>query len=345
MSEEHGLAVDLHALRRILRDRGVDVRGELTGSRVGRGQSNLTYVITDAATGRWVIRRPPRGELLASAHDVLREARILDALATADLPVPAVLRTLNDAEVADAPVVVMEHVDGMVVDRIELAESLAPAVRGAISRALPQTLAAVHAVDLDRHGLLDLASHGPYAARQLRRWSRQWEQSKTRELPALDALTVTLGRSMPPQSRIALVHGDFHLRNLICAPETGAIRAVLDWELATLGDPLADVGTMLAYWPQADDPDIGLFDASRLPGFATRSQLVEEYCSTAGVSEDHIGYWHALGLWKVAIIAEGVLRRRLDEPSDAVEGGPGDKTVTTRIIERAWQVARACGLG
>jgi len=344
VSAREGLAVDLAVLGRVLQGRGVHVRGELTGFRVGLGQSNLTYIVTDDLGSRWVVRRPPRGELLASAHDVQREARILAALASTDVPVPRVFCTVSDDAVADAPIVVMEYIEGMVVDRTAVAESLPMPVRREISREIPRTLAAVHAVDLEENGLVALASHAPYAARQLRRWSRQWEQSKTRELPELDALTALLQRSIPPQSRITLVHGDFHIRNLICAPWTGKIRAVLDWELSTLGDPLADVGTMLAYWTQADDAEVGLFDASSLPGFATRSELVDEYCKNAGVVGDHIDYWHALGLWKVAIIAEGVLRRALDEPSNAAEGGPGDPAVLSLIIERAWQVVRSAGL-
>lgn len=337
-------AIDLHALGAVLHRHGIDVSGELTGMRVGLGQSNLTYIVVDDAGERWVVRRPPRGQLLASAHDVLREARILSALADTDVPVPRVFCTVTDDAVADAPVVVMECVEGLVVDRTAVAESLPLTVRDELSRGIPRTLAAVHAINLDDHGLTTLASHSPYAGRQLRRWSLQWEQSKTREIPELDALTDLLRRRVPPQTRMTLVHGDFHLRNLICTPETGSIQAVLDWELSTLGEPLADVGTMLAYWTQADDLAVGLFDASSLPGFATRADLVEEYCRTAGVDGEHIDYWHALGLWKIAIIAEGVLRRALDEPSNAAEGGPGDPERIPLIIERAWQVLQSSGV-
>jgi len=339
------VAVDLRALGKLLQGLGVDVHGELTGSRVGHGQSNLTYLVTDDAGARWIVRRPPRGELLSSAHDVQREARILTALATTDVPVPRVFCSITDDAVAEVPIVVMEHIEGMVVDRTEVAEALPLSVRDELSRGLPRTLAAVHAVDLDEHRLVGLASHAPYAARQLRRWSRQWERSKTRELPELDALTALLQRSIPPQSRMTLVHGDFHIRNLICAPESGRVRAVLDWELSTLGDPLADLGTMLAYWTESADTETGLFDASNLPGFATRSELVDEYCAVAEVDSHHIGYWHALGLWKIAIIAEGVFRRAIDEPSNAAQGGPGDPAVLPFIIERAWQVVRTAGLG
>jgi aminoglycoside phosphotransferase (APT) family kinase protein len=335
------LALDLRALGKVLRERGVEMRGDLEGTRLGLGQSNLTYLATDDSGGRWIVRRPPRGQLLASAHDVLREARILSALVDTGVPVPRVFCAVTDDAVAEAPVVVMECIDGTVVDRMAIAEMLPMAVRRGLSRAIPNTLAAIHAVDLDAHGLSTIASHAPYAARQLRRWSRQWEQSKTRELAELDALTELLRRTAPRQQRMTLVHGDFHLRNLICAPESGDIRAVLDWELSTLGDPLADVGTMLAYWTQADDVEVGLFDASSLPGFVTRAELVEEYCRTAGVDDEHIDYWHALGLWKIAIIAEGVLRRALDEPSNAAEGGPGDPARIPLIIERAWQVLHA----
>ena len=160
----------------------------------------------------------------------------------------------------------MEFIDGQVVDTMAIAESLAPQRRRQIGVSLPTTLAKVHAVDIDAVGLSDLASHKPYAHRQLKRWAGQWEQSKTRELPELDDLTRRLVAAAPEQRELSLVHGDFHLRNAIVSRGTGAVIGVLDWELSTLGDPLADMGTMLAYWPEPGE-EMGDFAASTLDGF------------------------------------------------------------------------------
>lgn len=337
------IAIDLRALGEVMREQGLEVDGTLSGEPVGAGQSNLTYLVADESGHRWVVRRPPLGDLLASAHDVQREARIVAALADTAVPVPRVFCTVSDSRVADAVVVVMECVEGLVVDEMPAAESLSLAVRGRLSREIARTLAAVHAVDLERQGLDQLASHGPYAARQLRRWTRQWEHSKTRELPEVDAVGKILKRAAPPQRAVALVHGDFHIRNLICDPLDGRIRAVLDWELATLGDPLADVGTMLAYWAQGGDAPVGIFAGPSLPGFLDRESLVAEYCAAAGVDDDHVGYWNAFGLWKIAVIAEGVSRRSLDHPTNA----PADATRVDGVrllVERAREVLDRAGL-
>ena len=175
------------------------------------------------------------------------------ALADTDVPAPRIIGVAQDDAVSDVPLVLMEFIDGQVVDTMAVAESLTPQRRRAISDSMPRTLAKIHAVDLDRVGLVDLASHKPYAQRQLKRWAGQWEQSKTRELPDLDDLTRRLVAAVPEQREVSLVHGDFHLRNVIVSREDGAVVGVLDWELSTLGDPLADMGSMLAYWAEAGE--------------------------------------------------------------------------------------------
>ncbi len=339
------IGLDLHTLGRLLRRDGIDVTGELAATRVGLGQSNLTYLVEDGAGGRWIVRRPPRGHLLASAHDVLREYRILEALAGTEVPVPRTVAEYRDEQLAESPVVVMEHVDGLVVDRMDIAHALDLGTRTAIGPSLARTLAEVHRVDIDAAGLGELASRAPYAARQLRRWSRQWEDSRTRDLPRLDAMTELLRRRMPEQAEVTLVHGDFHIRNVILDPDGSAVRAVLDWELSTLGDPLADVGSLLAYWPEAGDGPTQLFAASALPGFATRSALADAYLKASGRSGSDLEYWHVFGLWKIAIIAEGVLRRTIEDPRNAAEGGPATREAIGMAVERAWAVAEAAGLG
>src|SRR5262249_9751895 len=181
---------------------------------------------------------------------VVREARIIAALADTEVPVPRILGVTTDSEFCDVPLVLVEFVDGLVVDTMDVAESLTPQHRRQIALSLPGTLARIHTVDLAQVGLGDLASHKPYAQRQLKRWAWQWEMSKTRELPELDDVTRRLTAAAPEQREISLVHGDFHLRNLITSRETGEVVATLDWELSTLGDPLADMGTLLTYWPE-----------------------------------------------------------------------------------------------
>ena len=338
------VALDLAVLAQLLREDGVEVEGDLAATRVGMGQSNLTYLVRDGAGRRWIARRPPRGHLLESAHDVLREHRILSALQGTRVPVPAALAAYDDRRLADATVVVMEHVDGLVVDRPEVAESLPLDLRGALGPALATSLARVHEVDLVEVGLDGLGSHASYAARQLKRWSRQWQDSRTRDLPALDDLTELLRRTMPEQREVTLVHGDFHLRNVIVDPGSGAVRAVLDWELSTLGDPLADIGGLLAYWPEAGDPPSGLFAASALPGFATRDDLRSAYLAASGRDGAVLDYWHVLGLWKIAVICEGVLRRALDDPRNAADGGPPQPVFIDQLVDRAWRTAAEAGL-
>ena len=347
MSETRGvLDVEDDALTGWIGSLDPSVTPPLTIARVGLGQSNLTYRVTDAAGHPWVVRRPPAGRLLRSAHDVVREARILAALGPADVPTPRILGIAAAGEVAGVPLVLMEFVDGMVVESLTAADGLTHPERRTAGLGLPDTLALVHAVDLDSTGLTDLASHAPYAARQLKRWSGQWDASRTRELPELDRLTRRLGRAIPVQRDVVLVHGDLHLRNVVIAPGTGQVVAALDWELSTLGDPLADLGTTLAYWPEPGEVAFVGFESSTLPGFPRRAELVARYAEAAGrdVPAAAIGFWHALGLWKLAIIAEGVLRRARDDARNRAASGVPDEATIDGIVAQAHQVAATAGI-
>ncbi|MBE7191606.1 MAG: phosphotransferase family protein [Gordonia polyisoprenivorans] len=337
--------VDPVALLGWLRGAGIEWAGTVRCTRVGFGQSNLTYLLTDDADGRWVLRRPPVGTLLASAHDVAREARILAALAPTDVAVPAVLGVCTDESVSPVPLVVMEFVDGVVLDRLPAAQALSPAIRRAVGESMIDTLARIHDVDIEQAGLADLASHTPYAARQLKRWSAQWVKSKTREIPALDELTRRLTASAPDQQETRLVHGDFHIRNVMIDPDSGTVRAALDWELSTLGDPLADIGSTLAYWPAAGEPPLSAAPVELLEGFPTRDELAEMYLDRTGRDARALQFWHALGLWKVAIIAEGVLRRARDNPANRAAAGVPTDEVIDSLVARAIAVADAAGLG
>jgi aminoglycoside phosphotransferase (APT) family kinase protein len=313
-------------------------------TRVGRGQSNLTFLVSDAQERRWVLRRPPLGHLLDSAHDVAREHRVLRALQETDVPTPAVYGLCEDTAVSDVPLLLMEHVDGLVVEDMAIAESLAPAMRGAIGRSLAETLATIHAVALEQTGLDSLATHAPYAPRQLKRWRAQWEHSRSRELPIVEQLAERLQAAMPEPGELTLVHGDFHLLNVITSPLDGSVSAVLDWELCTLGDPLADLGGLLAYWPEPGDPAEALFPAPALPGFPNRAELSSTYAELTGRSLASVGFWHVLGLWKLAIIADGVLRRGLDEPLNTPSGNVITAKTVDDILIRAEAIARDVGL-
>jgi aminoglycoside phosphotransferase (APT) family kinase protein len=323
---------------------GIGARPPLRFERVGNGQSNLTYRVTDAAGARWIVRRPPLGKLLASAHDVAREHRILRALQDTAVPTPAVRGFTDDPLITDVPLLLMACVDGLVVDDLAVAEALPDEARGRLGHALAATLGAVHAVDLEATGLIDLASHKPYAARQLKRWRRQWEDSRTRDLPLVDELADRLEAAMPEQRELTLVHGDFHLMNVIAAPDGSTVRAVLDWELCTLGDPLADLGGLLAYWPQASDAVAGVFPAPALPGFPSRRALAETYARETGRDLSALGFWHALGLWKIAVICEGVRRRALDDPRNAAIGGVPPAEVIEDLVAHAQLVAFEAGM-
>jgi aminoglycoside phosphotransferase (APT) family kinase protein len=290
-----------------------------------------------------VLRRPPLGQLLASAHDVAREGRILSALNDTAVPTPRVYGLTRDAD--DIFLLLMEYVDGLVVDRMPVAESLTPERRRQIGLSLPTTLAKIHAVDIKEVGLDDLASHKPYAQRQLKRWAGQWEQSKTRELPGLDDLTRRLTAAVPRQQELTLVHGDFHLRNVITSHATGEVIAVLDWELSTLGDPLADMGSLLAYWPQPGEEEIaGEFPATTLDGFPDRAELTRVYLEQTGRDAATLAYWHVLGLWKLAVIAEGVMRRAMDTPANKAAAGTPTTERIDALVARAREVAEDAGI-
>ncbi|WP_172831534.1 phosphotransferase family protein [Mycobacterium asiaticum] len=338
------MGLDPDAVARWLSSLGIEFDAPLQFQRIGLGQSNLTYRVQDAAGRAWVLRRPPLGHLLASAHDVLREARIISALWETDVPVPQILGTTTDPNFSEVPLVLMQFVDGLVVDTMGVAEALTPQQRRQIAVDLPRTLVRIHAVDLTAVGLADLASHKPYAQRQLKRWAGQWELSKMRELPELEDLTRRLVAAAPEQREVSLVHGDFHLRNLITSPETGEIVATLDWELSTLGDPLADMGSLLTYWAEPGETVPGDYAPSTLEGFPDRAEMTRLYLDATGRDPAALQYWHAFGLWKLAIIAEGVLRRALENPQNRASAGTPDTSWIDARVQRARQIADAAGI-
>jgi aminoglycoside phosphotransferase (APT) family kinase protein len=279
----------------------------LSFERISGGRSNLTYAVTDAAGRKWALRRPPLGKRLASAHDMGREFRIISALQGTRVPVAPAVGLSEDGE---DPFYVMGWVDGPILRSINEASTFPDAGdRRAIGERVVDTLVAIHAVDPDEVGLGELAKKEDYVARQLHRWKGQWEKQHTRELPLVDEVHDRLAARIPDQGPATIVHGDYRLDNMILSP-AGEVAAVVDWELCTLGDPLADVGLLLVYWGEEGDTLAPLLNpATAAEGFPSREDVRRRYGEQSGRDLSEIDFYVALGLWKLAIILEGVYAR------------------------------------
>ncbi|MEE9417208.1 MAG: phosphotransferase family protein [Acidimicrobiales bacterium] len=296
-----------------------DLAGPLSFELIAGGHSNLTFFVHDtAAANSWVLRRPPLGNVLATAHDMGREHRIMGALAHCEVPVPAMIGYCEDLSVNDAPFYVMEVVEGHVIRNITDAGLITVAARSTASKSLAHVLASLHNVDVDAVGLANLAKHDGYIERQLRRWLRQFHAAKTSELPAIDKVHELLSSSMPDQQGVGIVHGDYRLDNCI-VDDDGHVKAVLDWELCTLGDVMADIGLLMVYWAEPDDDVLALEGiATVAEGFATRDQVIDWYGAASGRDVSNIEYYIAFANWRLACILEGVYARYL-------AGAMGDK--------------------
>lgn len=294
-----------------LTERIPDIEPPLSFALIAGGHSNLTYAITDARDQRWVLRRPPLGHVLESAHDVAREHRIISALADTDVPVAPTFGVCEDRSVNDAPFYIMAFVDGLVLHDADAARQLPESQREALGFEVVDVLARLHAIDPDTVGLGQLGRKEAYLERQLKRWTKQWENSKTREIPAMEESRRLLAERMPEQVGASIVHGDYRLGNfLVDGPR---IAAVLDWELCTLGDPLADFGYLLNSWIQPGELDSRPGDEppTTVGGFPTREALVERYQAATGRDLSTISYYRAFSHWRLAAIGEGVYKRYL----------------------------------
>ncbi len=311
----------------------------LAFERISGGHSNLTYGVSDAAGGRWALRRPPLGKRLGSAHDMAREHKVVSALGPTPVPVAPVVGLCEDESVNEAPFYVMEFVEGPILRGLaEAATFPDEADRRAIGERVADTLVEIHAVDPDGTGLGDLGRKEDYVARQLHRWQGQWEKSKTRELAAIDAVHERLSARIPAQGRATIVHGDYRLDNMILTAG-GEVAAVVDWELCTLGDPLADVGLLMVYWPERDggEEPIALGQPANLaPGFPSRDELRRRYAERSGRDLSQLDFFVALGYWKLAIILEGVYARYAAGQYGKVD--PGIEHFA-RIVERLAEAA------
>jgi aminoglycoside phosphotransferase (APT) family kinase protein len=343
-------------------ENGIASGGALAIKLIAGGRSNLTYRL-DLGPSRLVLRRPPLGHVLPTAHDMAREFRVLTALHGTDIPVPAPVAICDDPDVIGAPFYLMEYVDGLVMRTRQDGELLTPGQARQLSERLAEMLAAIHQVDIAEAGLTGFGRPEGYLARQLARWQRQWELSTTREMPGYDRLVERLAAGLPDDGDHALVHGDFRLDNMLVTldqragragregreglstPDAQApqprVAAVVDWEMSTLGDPLADLGLTLIYW--ADPADAQWLDISigaavtAMPGFLTRTELAARYAELTGRDLSRIGYYMAFGCFKLAVVLEGIHARFLQHKTVG-EGFEREGPAVPVLIERAHQM-------
>ncbi|MFJ1810578.1 MULTISPECIES: phosphotransferase family protein [unclassified Streptomyces] len=305
MSPDHPPGLDLDRLRALLeRERPGLVDGPLTGRLIEGGRSNLTYAVSDGAA-KWVVRRPPLGHVLATAHDMRREHRVISALYPTSVPVPRPVLLCEDEDVLGAPFYVMEFVEGT---PYRTAGELAPLgerrTRDAVL-SLADTLVELHAVDPAAVGLADFGRPEGFLDRQLRRWGKQLDASRSRELAGIDELHAALGRGLPHSPAPAVVHGDYRLDNvLIGADDT--ILAILDWEMSTLGDPLTDLGLLVMYSVPLELPNSPISTTASAPGHPSPAELIERYATRSGRDVSAVSWYTAFAWFKLAVILEGI---------------------------------------
>ncbi|ASW54227.1 phosphotransferase family protein [Plantactinospora sp. KBS50] len=274
------------------------------------GRSNLTYLVT-AGDREFVLRRPPLGHVLATAHDMAREYRVISALAATDVPVPEALLHCPDPDVLGAPFYLMSRVPGTVYRGRRQTDRLAGWQRHELATVMMDTLAALHRVPPEAVGLADFGRPEGFLARQVRRWAGQLDRSRSRPLPGIEELRDRLAATVPAERPGRIVHGDYRLDNLLAQVDPVAVRAVLDWEMATLGDPLTDLGLLLTYWDVLGDSDLAAGNpvADGLgprAGFPSGAELIQRYAQRSGVDVGPLGWHVALGCFKLAVICEGI---------------------------------------
>src|SRR5580692_2834792 len=279
-----------------------EIATPLTFTLIAGGRSNLTFRVEDATGRAWVLRRPPVHHVLPTAHDMVREHRLMSSLAPSGIPVPKTIGLCTDESVNERPFFVMEFVDGHIIrDEFQAEKAFDLTTRHTIGKDMAQTLSALHAVDPDAVGLGDLGRREGYIERQVKRWSGQFAQMSGGGADYADTVEKVgdeLGRRVPPQQRTSIVHGDYRLDNVVLN-DSGEVRAILDWELCTLGDPLADVGLLMDYWTDpGDSTSVLLFSPTTAPGFSTRAQVLEHYASVSDLDLTRIGFYCAFGYWK-----------------------------------------------
>jgi len=320
----------LDPLIEFLGDSELDAPPDLSVVPIGDGHSNVTFALSTGV----VLRRPPRGPLPPSAHDVLREARLLTALEPTPVRTPRVLAVCEDPELIGAPFYVMEQVQGEVITSTMPDALDTPPQRRRVADELIEALVELHRVDWNEVGLEGFGKPTGYLERQLRRFTGLWEHNRTRELEQVEQVGSWLADNLPSSPPATVVHGDYRLGNTIFAPSAPArLVAILDWEMATIGYPLADVGYMMIYWTEPSD-DTGRFNlqsVTTLPGFPTRQELVAGYEQRSGRSMQALDWYVALALWKAVVFMEGNYKRALAGSTD----DPYLKTFGEGVVELA----------
>ncbi len=331
-------------------DAGLDDLGELRSVQlIAGGRSNLTYRL-DFDGGQLVLRRPPLGHVLPTAHDMSREYRVLTALRTSAVPVPYAIAICQDPDVTGAPFYLMKYVDGLVLRTTEDGSRITAEQARQLSELLAQMMATIHGVDIDAVGLDSFGRPSGYMARQLIRWQRQWELSKTREIPEYDDLVIRLTAGLPKSADGTLVHGDFRLDNtLVTLGEPTRIAAVVDWEMSTLGDPLADLGLTLSYWADSSDDrswlDINVgAGITAQPGFFSRAEFAARYAELTGRDISGIGYYIAFGYFKLAVVLEGI-NARFQQNLTVGEGFDREGPAVPVLIARAHRALDSASAG
>ena len=286
--------------------------GPLRAGLVAGGRSNPTYSLSDGERS-WVLRRPPLGHVLETAHDMGREHRVLAALVDSDVPVPRTVGLCRDPEVLGADFYVMERLEGLTLRTRDDTARLAEADRARLAEAMVDVLVALHAVDPAEVGLADFGRPDGFLSRQLRRWRKQWEASRTRPRPEVDDLLLRLERSLPASPAPGIVHGDFKVDNLMVgADDPARVVGLLDWEMSTLGDPLTDLGVLCSFWDHEGEFHNPITQgATALPGFPRREELVARYAEARGVDVGALDWYLVLADVKIAVILEGIHARHL----------------------------------
>ncbi|MGW0147800.1 phosphotransferase family protein [Streptomyces sp. NPDC003333] len=305
MSPDHPPGLDLDRLRGLLeRELPGLAQGPLTGRLIEGGRSNLTYTVSDG-TSRWVVRRPPLGHVLATAHDMRREHRVISALHPTSVPVPRPLLLCEDEEVLGAPFYVMEFVEGTPYRTADQLAPLGPRRTRDAVLSLVDTLVGLHSVDPASVGLEDFGRPEGFLDRQLRRWGKQLDASRNRDLAGIDELHATLGRRLPDSPAPTVIHGDYRLDNVLIGPDD-RIRAILDWEMSTLGDPLTDLGLLVMYSMPLGTPDSPVSTTAEAAGHPAPTELIQRYAERSGRDVSAVAWYTAFAWFKLAVILEGI---------------------------------------
>lgn len=345
MSETLPPLVDELALADYLAKQFSGKSAPLSAVRVGDGHSNETFLISWGEE-KMILRRPPRGPLLPTAHDVKREHTFISALYSTALPVPKPILMCEDTSIIGAPFYLMEYLPGVIINR-KLPEGFESAAECKnIADQTIQTLATLHSIDYNSIGLGNVGKPAGYLERQLKRWSDQLARTlpHTRPMPMLEKVGEWLKEHMPASPSATIVHGDFRIDNMIFAPQPPTrVIGVLDWEMATIGDPLADLGYLLSFWAEANDPvGSSVLEVSALtrnPGFPTRHEITEYYAELTGRKMTDINFYVALAIWKLAVLSEGSYARYLAGTTDDPIFAKYDKHIP-ELANRAWRVCQ-----